>query len=280
MKKILGLIALLALVSCAGPKGDTGATGATGAEGKSAYQIWLDLGNTGTEADFISFLEGADGQDGIDYASLGDKVSDFAAVIANQFDTVSVDVMSVVKGFTAMSMHQYVVVATMNNGVVTYNVYDLRNYNMETNTGYHKAWQLEKVNDDFYRFYASGKYYYLSQDTESVKDLESLADTLETYGLSTARAQKLSRLAKSYQKLSKSRGLTNSEKDRFSKEVLGMSFDEASTQMVESYDSRVEDAANFNETSPEAIKELLDKNKSNILTAALSCYLQAPLKPQ
>jgi hypothetical protein len=35
-----------------------------GDDGKSAYQSWLDLGNTGTEEDFINSLKGADGQPG------------------------------------------------------------------------------------------------------------------------------------------------------------------------------------------------------------------------
>lgn len=62
-----------------GEKGETGATGKTGAtgetgkagrdgtngkDGKSAYQIWLDLGNTGTEQDFINALKGAKGDTG------------------------------------------------------------------------------------------------------------------------------------------------------------------------------------------------------------------------
>ena len=34
-----------------GPKGDRGA------DGKSAYQSWLDLGNTGTEQQFINSLK-------------------------------------------------------------------------------------------------------------------------------------------------------------------------------------------------------------------------------
>lgn len=34
-----------------GPKGDIGA------DGKSAYQSWLDLGNTGTELQFINSLK-------------------------------------------------------------------------------------------------------------------------------------------------------------------------------------------------------------------------------
>ncbi|RSC93302.1 hypothetical protein EI424_08715, partial [Tenacibaculum singaporense] len=44
----------------------------SGADGKSAYQVWLDAGNSGTEADFITSLKGdtgatgANGADGAD----------------------------------------------------------------------------------------------------------------------------------------------------------------------------------------------------------------------
>ena len=38
--------------------------GADGAPGDSAYQEWLNAGNTGTEADFLASLEGAPGADG------------------------------------------------------------------------------------------------------------------------------------------------------------------------------------------------------------------------
>ena len=37
-----------------------------GSDGKSAYQVWKDLGNTGTEAQFIASLKGSDGTDGTD----------------------------------------------------------------------------------------------------------------------------------------------------------------------------------------------------------------------
>jgi uncharacterized protein YjbI with pentapeptide repeats len=47
-----------------GPAGSNGANGANGVDGKSAYETWLDLGNTGTEQDFIDSLRGAPGQDG------------------------------------------------------------------------------------------------------------------------------------------------------------------------------------------------------------------------
>ena len=38
--------------------------GATGADGKSAYEVWLDLGNTGTVADFLLTLTGPEGEKG------------------------------------------------------------------------------------------------------------------------------------------------------------------------------------------------------------------------
>jgi hypothetical protein len=38
--------------------------GATGADGKSAYQVWLDAGNTGTQAAFLASLTGATGATG------------------------------------------------------------------------------------------------------------------------------------------------------------------------------------------------------------------------
>ena len=50
-----------------GDKGDTGpagATGTTGADGKSAYDLWLELGNTGSLEDFVESLKGADGAAG------------------------------------------------------------------------------------------------------------------------------------------------------------------------------------------------------------------------
>ena len=38
--------------------GGPGGTGKPGKDGKSAYQIWLDAGNTGSEAQFLASLKG------------------------------------------------------------------------------------------------------------------------------------------------------------------------------------------------------------------------------
>jgi hypothetical protein len=48
----------------AGPAGATGPQGNTGPTGQSAYQTWLSLGNTGTEAQFIASLTGPQGPAG------------------------------------------------------------------------------------------------------------------------------------------------------------------------------------------------------------------------
>jgi hypothetical protein len=48
--------------------GAQGPAGPTGIDGKSIYQVWIDLGNTGTETDFLNTLKGADGAIGQDGA--------------------------------------------------------------------------------------------------------------------------------------------------------------------------------------------------------------------
>ena len=47
-----------------GPAGNNGQDGQNGADGKSAYQSWLDLGNVGTEDDFINSIKGDKGEPG------------------------------------------------------------------------------------------------------------------------------------------------------------------------------------------------------------------------
>ena len=48
-----------------GPAGLNGTDGSSGVNGLSAYQVWLGLGNTGTETDFINSLTGPQGAQGI-----------------------------------------------------------------------------------------------------------------------------------------------------------------------------------------------------------------------
>ena len=47
-----------------GADGTNGTNGVDGADGSSAYQIWITAGNTGTEAEFLTSLAGAQGETG------------------------------------------------------------------------------------------------------------------------------------------------------------------------------------------------------------------------
>lgn len=75
-----------------GPKGETGPQGIQGfkgEQGKSAYQIWLDLGNIGTEEDFIKSLKGKDAEINDDTSSLtttysSEKIENITSEINNQ----------------------------------------------------------------------------------------------------------------------------------------------------------------------------------------------------
>ena len=97
----------------------------------------------------------------------------------------------------------------------------------------------------------------LGANIEAV-EVESIKDKLLSYGLSNDRTEKVARLANSYKKILNKRGLNSREKNMFTKELLGLSFDEAAAEMVEDYEGLIERAADRNETSPEAIKELIN----------------------
>ncbi|HIR66509.1 MAG TPA: leucine-rich repeat protein [Candidatus Coproplasma avicola] len=55
--------------------GKDGQDGLNGSDGLSAYQIWLNNGHEGTEEDFLEWLKGDDGKDGVD-GSNGDDGKD------------------------------------------------------------------------------------------------------------------------------------------------------------------------------------------------------------
>jgi hypothetical protein len=60
-----------------------------GEDGDSAYQIWLNLGNSGTEQDFIDSLMGDDGQ-GVDHVSFTSSTGGGGAGVAGETDTYTV----------------------------------------------------------------------------------------------------------------------------------------------------------------------------------------------
>ena len=106
--------------------------------------------------------------------------------------------------------------------------------------------------------------FYFEESAEYKKDLESMAFDVESemlvdFGLSEEKSIKIARLANHYSKLISKRALTAKEKDLFTKELTGLSFEKAAEMMVHDYDGLIEKAAELNETSPEAIKELISE---------------------
>ncbi|MDP4208141.1 MAG: FISUMP domain-containing protein, partial [Bacteroidota bacterium] len=65
LKGIKGDPGLQGLQGIQGVQGLKGDKGDAGINGKTAYQQWLDLGNTGTESDFIASLKGIKGDQGV-----------------------------------------------------------------------------------------------------------------------------------------------------------------------------------------------------------------------
>ena len=105
---------------------------------------------------------------------------------------------------------------------------------------------------------------------ENIKDLEKIGSQQETtqinaleekliyYGLSSERSKILGKLLLYYNKITNKRELTPREKDLFTQELVGVTFDRATELLVENgYDSLIDKAAEVNGTDPETIKELI-----------------------
>jgi hypothetical protein len=78
----------------AGPKGDKGDTGDTGPSGLSAYQVAVAEGFVGTELEWLDFLQGGDGADGVGIASL--VINGAGHLVVTYTNTVVADLGQVV----------------------------------------------------------------------------------------------------------------------------------------------------------------------------------------
>lgn len=72
-----------------GPQGPQGPAGADGQDGESAYNVWLSLGNSGTQTDFINSLTGPQGPAGADGAANAWGLSGNAASSSNFIGTTN-----------------------------------------------------------------------------------------------------------------------------------------------------------------------------------------------
>ncbi|WP_297868451.1 hypothetical protein [uncultured Flavobacterium sp.] len=82
----------------AGPQGPAGTNGTNGLDGLSAYQIWLNSGNTGTEADFIASLQGVQGPAGTNGTNGTDGLSAYQIWINNGNSGTETDFIASLQG--------------------------------------------------------------------------------------------------------------------------------------------------------------------------------------
>ncbi|MFE4915788.1 collagen-like protein [Streptomyces sp. NPDC056652] len=73
-----------------GAPGTPGAAGEAGPQGASAYDVWLSLGNTGSEADFVAALRGPAGVNGTDGAP-GPVRPGLIATVGQPADATGID---------------------------------------------------------------------------------------------------------------------------------------------------------------------------------------------
>ena len=141
-------------------------------------------------------------------------------------------------------------------------VFEREGSTYDGSSGYVSETQGEWIDEEFI----------FENSVNSEKDLEKLGAQVEAmeiaemeenlinYGLSLDRAQTLGKLMNSYSKIKTKRALTAREKDIFTKELTGMTFDKATSVLVEEgYDALVDRASEVNGADPEAIKELLNE---------------------
>lgn len=206
--------------------------------------------------------------------------------------SVSTDVAYEVVKFGRDNMNYVVVKSKDASGSTTYFAVDIRGYNsgmsatgfMQTAPGY---FNLTSNGNGTFSCYHCTTYGGASTSTTmvfertsgSVKDLEKAAALAETYavetmaeniaaefGLSEERALKVAKLSKSWNKLSKTRALTNADADAFAKELAGVTIGEmqgAYEDMTEgsaaSMNDVLERAAAVNGTSPENMSQIMAK---------------------
>jgi hypothetical protein len=94
--------------------GIAGAPGADGADGLSAYEIWLDEGNVGTEADFIASLTGPAGAAGAAGPPGPAPTTPTEATTANVWSTIGNSGISAATNFLGTTDAQPLVVRTDN----------------------------------------------------------------------------------------------------------------------------------------------------------------------
>ena len=278
--RILILITLIGLISCGNKK--TGPEGPSD-EKVSAFVQALNDNYTVQKAEMVKQYTERGGEwviikvtdlqgrypmylpMNLEYFSIGDIMSNYYSKSGAAYNTMNATVVTEQDKLGLWAAFPLVWIQSLvpveENGITLYRPYD-----SDLN------WLVSEYSelDPVYVRSELEKAFTFSQELDSSKDLESfgqkveqgeidqIQDRLVNHGLSTERSQKVAKIANHFSKISSQRALTSREKDLFTQELTGLSFDEAAAEMVEDYEGLIKKAAKLNETGPEAIKELIN----------------------
>jgi uncharacterized lipoprotein YehR (DUF1307 family) len=169
--------------------------------------------------------------------------------------------------------------------IYVYNTYSDEYYDngcdcYRTETWTEKVYVGERYVDTshWYTYYTGGGFRFDNTSAQS-KDLETFAALQEEaaekfmsfklaseFSLSSNRADELAKLANRYQKLENSRELTDSEKDKFAMDALGVSMAQVEVAMKKkaegsesAYQAMLQSAAKVNNTTPEQIGKFFNE---------------------
>ena len=273
-----------------GTDGADGATGATGTDG-------ADGTNGTNGADGVDGTDGTNGTDGTDGADASESIVHKADIYMKNLRArcpTCPGIKYAAKVFTGMD--NFIVVAnSTTSGASRYHVVDLTNYDTSNDSGDTGHASAELVIDEVTTFGGVGPqtlYFptnlykitsgplagsFLEESSTSKKDLESLGANKESlgdeeliynleenYGLSEERAQSVAKITSSFQKIQNKRALTAKEMNIYTQKVLGVDYT-ASKKALEKHiqgdssemEALMERAAELNNTSPEAVQDLV-----------------------
>ena len=104
----------------------------------------------------------------------------------------------------------------------------------------------------------------IGADIEAIENNDLAMDLSNKYGLSDDRATKVAKIANSFSKLSKKRTLTERDYNILTKGIIGVDYKNAKNALEKhyqgdsvDYENLLDDAADMNGTSPEAVQEIL-----------------------
>ena len=253
-KMLLGTLLILSLLL----------VGCNGGGGGGGYGI-----SSGTVNSFVHMLEAHYGGDFSVVKSPSESASEGFVVVYDSWgrDYLAFDIYDYVPG---QSLNQYLA-STEYQPIMIHDIYT-------------STWgETMYVGDAYYRYGGYAGEFVFEEKEVTGKDLEKLGAFQEAYnvakiaeglnseyGFSTDRSSQVAKMSIAWKKLSGTREMTEGDTAQFTKELIGKELSDAQNILKKvsegdnaTYDQFIKDAAAFNGTHPEQIKDFIDTHILN-----------------